>query len=424
MMEVQGPLSLSIITPLTKESHSLPISFFGSMREEEEEDEDEDDDNEADAEQSNIAKKTKKAHSDASLVASLKACTQQKDLAKGIKIHAHTVKRGLFRNNHHITSAIVNMYAKCGALLKAQETFDDISSRNTVLWTSLIAGYAQHGYGEEALVCFECMQEEGFLPDVVTFLSVLRACGSLGYAHKGKRIHALIVKKDGVLEKNVIIGNALVDMYVKCGLLAKAREVLEVLPIRNLVSWSALVLGYAQSSLGHEALNCLERMEVEGIFPDEVILLGVLSACSHSGLLDEAQIVFRNMIGVYEVTPSLEHHICMVMIFGFAGQFDKAMSVIKIMPSSDHVEIWLALLDACRRWGNVKLGTLAFDQIIQINNNCASAYIIIANIFAAAGMQEDAEKVKAMRLKYAPAMPHMSPWTTMTTISSSQTNCS
>ena len=117
--------------------------------------------------------------------------------------------------------------------------------------------------------------------------------------------------------------------------------------------------------------------------------------------MDKAQIVFRNMIGVYEVTPSLEHHICMVMIFGFAGQFDKATSQIKKMPCPDYPAVWHVLLGSCRKWTNVKLGKLVFDQTIQLDNTCASAYILMANMFAALGMQEEAENIEALRLKSA-----------------------
>ena len=92
----------------------------------------------------------------------------------------------------------------------------------------------------------------------------------------------------------------------------------------------------------------------------------------------------------------------MVMIFGFAGQFDKAIAMIEVMPSSNYLAVWIALLGSCRKWGNVKLGKLAFHQAIQLDDNIAAAYIVMANIYSEAGMQEDAEKVKAMTVNIAP----------------------
>ena len=202
-----------------------------------------------------------------------------------------------------------------------------------------------------------------------------------------------------------MLGNVLVDMYAKCGILAKAQEVLEELPRRNVACWNALITGYAQQGQGKEALNCLERMLKEGISPDEVTFLCVLSACSHAGLLNDAEILFESMGTKYGIHPNLEHYTCMVMAFGCAGQFDKATSQIKKMPCPDYPAVWHVLLGSCRKWTNVKLGKLVFDQTIQLDNTCASAYILMANIFAAAGMQQDAEKVEAMRQEYTYA-----PW--------------
>ena len=109
---------------------------------------------------------------------------------------------------------------------------------------------------------------------------------------------------------------------------------------------------------------------------------------------------YTNVTENYGIIPNSEHHTCMVMALGSVGQFDKVMSVIKMMPSSDYSSVWLAVLGACSKWGNVKLGRLAFDQAIQLGGGCALAYVLMSNIFAVAGMQEDAKKVESMRLKY------------------------
>ena len=199
----------------------------------------------------------------------------------------------------------------------------------------------------------------------------------------------------GWLVKDIMLGNALVDLYAKCGMLTKAEETLEELPIRNVVSWSTVITGYAEQGQGHEALNSFERMKSEGICPDEVTCLCVLSACCHSGLLDEAQMLFGNMHKEYGIIPKLAHHTCMVMAFGGAGCFDKAMSVIKVMPSCDYLAIWLGLLGSCRKWGNVKLGRVAFDRALQLDDACGTAYLLMADIFASTGMQNDAEKLEA-----------------------------
>ena len=190
------------------------------------------------------------------------------------------------------------------------------------------------------------------------------------------------------------------DMYAKCGMLAKARQVLEELPNRDLVSWNVLIAGHAQQREGHAALKCFERMQSEGLSPDDITFVCILTACSHAGLLDEAQMLFDDMTRKYGVIPTIEHHTCMVSVFGCVGYFDQAMSVIKVMPCSDHPAVWVALLCACKRWGNVRLGKVAFDQVVQLDDGCAGAYALMATIFSDAGMQEDARQVESMMCKY------------------------
>jgi pentatricopeptide repeat protein len=159
-----------------------------------------------------------------------------------------------------------------------------------------------------------------------------------------------------------------------------------------------VISGYAHQRQGHEAVVCFEQMQEEGISPDKVTFLSVLSACSHSGRVDGPQAIFKSMMRKYGIIPNLDHHNCMVVAFGYAGDFDNAISVIKGLPSLDHPEVWLALLGACKQWGNVKLGKLAFDQAVQLEYSHSAAYALMAHILEAAGMQEDAKKVEAMRL--------------------------
>ena len=202
----------------------------------------------------------------------------------------------------------------------------------------------------------------------------------------------------GLLKKNSVLGTALVDMYAKCGSLEKAREVLEELPFRDVVSWSALIAGYAQQGQQHEALKCLEQMQCEGLSPNDITFLCVLNACSQSGLVDEAEMHFMNMGNEYGIKPNLEHHTWMVLIFASVGDFDKAMSVIKSIESLEYYPaVWLALLGACRKWSNSKLGIFSFDQSVRCGCDCGAAYVMMADIYADIGMQKDAEMLQGMK---------------------------
>ena len=159
-------------------------------------------------------------------VAILKDCGKKKDLYKGTKVHAEIVSTGLLEKSAYLASALINMYAKCGAFSKAKQVLEDLPTRNSVTWNALISGYAQQGHGQKALDCFGKMQLEGISADAFTFTSILKACGSIVAIEEGQIIHNEIVGR-GLLKRDVVLGTALVDMYAKCGLLRKAQLVLD-----------------------------------------------------------------------------------------------------------------------------------------------------------------------------------------------------
>ena len=328
----------------------------------------------------------------------LSACISIGSLEKGEEIHVEIKKKdGLLENNASLGNALVDMYTKCGAIKKAQEVFDGLSVKDVISWTSLISGYTIHGLSEEALKCYAKMQDEGIMPDVVTYACVLKACGSIGSVDKGEEIHGEVHNK-GLLKDNIMLGNALVDMYSKFGMLEKAYRVFDDLPFYDVVSWNVLLSGYAQLCEVKKAFISFNKMKSEGLMPDAVTFAVLLTACSHAGLIQDGQMYFDIMTDVYCLNPTLEHYICMVHLFSQAGHFDKALSVIRAMPCSHYPVLWLALLRACREWGNVKLAIFAFDQTVELDSSCAAAYVLMSNIFISVGMQEDAEKV---RLQYA-----------------------
>jgi pentatricopeptide repeat protein len=293
------------------------------------------------------------------------------------------------------------MFAKCGVLSKAAQVLEDLPARDVVSWNAMIAGYARDGQAHEALECFALMRSEGLSPNEITFACILSACSCLTAVDKGIHIHNEIANA-GLLGTSLALGNALVNMYAKCGLLERAHQVLKELPLRDTVSWSALIAGYARKGQDCEVKSCLEQMLNEGVPPNELTFLSLLNAFSHSGKSGEGERYYENMREEYGVSPDLEHHACMVMLFGSAGHFDKAMSIIQKIPSSRDPSVWLLLLGSCKKWGNVKLGRLAFDSAIALDDTLAAAYILMSSIYSAAGMQDDAQKVKeAMKVKNA-----------------------
>lgn len=302
----------------------------------------------------------------------LKACGSIGAGERGNEIHAEIARKGWMQFGIETGNALVDMYVKSNDLAKARDVLEELPFRDVVSWTALIAGYSHHGQGEKALNCFERMKCDGFSPDRVTFACILKACGSLGAAEKGKDLHSEIVRK-GLLRKDTMLGGALVDMYANCGALDRAQEVFGELPVRDVVSYSALIAGYCEHGYGETALQCYEEMLREDLFPDVVTFSCVLKACGSLGATEQGQRYFETLTTSYGVVPTLEHFTCMVDLFGRAAHFDKAMAVIKRMPSSNHLPAWCALLGACQKWGNAKIGSMAFENALRADEKCAVA---------------------------------------------------
>lgn len=256
----------------------------------------------------------------------LSACAVGEYLEKGQQVHGKLVKTGS-KPDAFVASALVDMYAKCGNLEDAHKVFDRMGKGDEVFWTALITGYVQHGFDNEAFQLFKEMQCAGMKPNQFTFASVLRACVSLMALERGRQAHAHIIKVG--FELNLFAGNTLVDMYSKCGSIEDAKDAFYKIPKPNVVSWNAMITGCAQHGLGKEVLKLFQEMQLEGIKPDHITFVGVLSACSRAGLVDEGRRYFNSMSSNYGVDTRLEHCACMVDILGRADFWTRQNALSK-----------------------------------------------------------------------------------------------
>jgi pentatricopeptide repeat protein len=334
------------------------------------------------------------------MVCVLKSCRKNDARAEAPRKMLGEIKRdGWARLNPVVGGALVDLHARNGELDLAKDALDEMQMRSTVVWNAMAGGFAQRGHGEEALACLMRMLRESLLPDGITGICMLKACGGGGMLSKGRQMHVLILAEAGrfVLgREEPLVGTALLDMYAKCGDCAKADAVFRRLPVRSLVSWNALLAGHAQSGHGSTVLELANTMAAESDDADEpnaVTLTALLNACCNSGLLDEAEFLFCSAVDTavagYDsggggedddddlllVLPSMEQLTCMVDLFGRAGCLQKAAEVIRMMmPSLDHLPVWTSLLDACRRQGgDPELGRLAFEHAMELDENCTTA---------------------------------------------------
>eukprot|EP01018_Ginkgo_biloba_P032323 Gb_32256 [translate_table: standard] len=320
----------------------------------------------------------------------LRACASLTSLEQ---LHAYITGTG-FESDIFVGSALVDMYAKCGSLENAQNVFAKMHKRDVVVWNSIIAGYAQHGHGEESLKLFRRMQSTGMMSSQSTFASVLRSCASLAELKQGGQVHAYIIKTK--FESDIIVGNALVDMYSKCGSLEDARIVFDHMQTRDVISWSAMIAGNAQHGHGKEALWLFQCMQQAGLKPNHVTFIGVLFACSNVGLVDEGWYYFNSMSQVHGITRRTEHYACMVDLLGRGGHIDEAVAFINEMQCEPDVVVWKTLLGACRIHGNMQLGKHVAERILDLEPEDDATYVLLSNIYAMSGKWDDVTKVRKL----------------------------
>lgn len=324
----------------------------------------------------------------------LKACTSLSGLDQGKQMHANFLKND-FELDDYIGSSLIDMYAKCGSLEDAQRVFKNFPRPNMVTWNSMIAAYAQHGHGQDALQIFQQLQQVDIEPDRVTFLSALKACSTLAALDWGKLIHAQIV--GGGFTADMSVDNTLIDMYSKCGSLADACRVFGIMPTRGVVAWSAMIAGYALHSDYEEALQHFKEMQQEGLKPNDVTFVSLISACGHKGLVDKGYSHFHSMRESYGITPTPAHFNCMVDLLGRAGRVEEAADLLLSMPIHCKLLGWTSLLNHCKTHKSVELGRTCFDHIVTTDCREASAYSVISEIYINANILDEAHKIKEIR---------------------------
>ncbi|KAJ7528052.1 hypothetical protein O6H91_16G084700 [Diphasiastrum complanatum] len=314
-------------------------------------------------------------------VCTLDACTALATLERGQMIHASIVDSG-YEGLVVVGTALVNMYGRCGSFENARNVFDRMSHRNVITWNAMIAACARNGHCKEALNLFNQMQAYGFKPDEVTFVSSLDACASLADLETGKKIHVAII--DSGYDRLVPLGNALVNMYGKCGCLQQARRVFGQMPHWNVISWNSIIVAYAQNGHGKEALQLFHEMQYRGVKPDQITFLSLLGACSHMGSVFDGRHYFQSMIQDHGIVPRLEHYVCMIDLLGRAGNLDEAENLITNLPVANEVSAWLCLLGACRIHGDVERGVRAANRVFKLDPENVAPYVLLSNIYATA----------------------------------------
>lgn len=278
--------------------------------------------------------------------------------------------------------------------MSALEVFGSMSQGDVVSWTTMITGYVQNGHANDAVKLFRQILLVDMKLDPIIITSVLAAIASLAALQQGKEIHGYTIRR-GILA-NVFVGSALIDMYAKCGNVDIAQKVFYQLPEKNVVSWTAMIVGYGMHGLSGDAFTFFSQMQQAGIKPNHITFIGLLSACSHAGLVDKGRQYFDCMTKDYCIKPQIDHYACMIDILGRAGHLDEALRFLNMMPLEPGPAIWGSILGACRIYRNIKLGKLAAEHLFDLEPNNPGNYVLLSNIYASAGKWDDVKSVRKM----------------------------
>ncbi|PIA25551.1 hypothetical protein AQUCO_11100013v1 [Aquilegia coerulea] len=306
---------------------------------------------------------------------------------------AHKVFDEMHIKNVISWTTIVSGYVNCGKLCEARELFDRILAKDVVLWTAMINGYVQFNCFDEALTLFEEMQVRRIKPDRYTVVALLTGCAQLGALEQGRWIHQYIENNNIVMD--TVVSTSLINMYAKCGCIDKSLEIFRRVRKKDTASWTAIICAFAMNGQTNKALELFSEMQILGGKPDDITYIGVLSACSHGGLVEEGCWHFDSMKRICDIEPKIEHYGCLIDLLSRAGLLDEAERLIDKIPNANEEEflpLWSSLLGACRIHNNVDMGERVSKRILGVEYSNSGVHSLAANLYAAVDRWEDVTK--------------------------------
>ncbi|KAJ7981362.1 Pentatricopeptide repeat [Quillaja saponaria] len=326
------------------------------------------------------------------LVSILRAYTDVEDLGQGMSIHSFVIKMGL-EYEPDLLISLTAFYAKSGQVKVARSFFNLMEIPNLILWNAMISGYAKNGHAEEAVELFREMIFKNVRPDSVTLRSAILACAQVGSLKLARWMDDYISTSE--FRNDVFVNTALIDMHAKCGSVDFARKVFDRTYNKDVVVWSAMIVGYGLHGRGREAIDLYHAMRQAGICPNAVTFLGLLTACNHSGLVEEGWELFHHM-REYRIEPRHQHYSCVVDLLGRAGYLDQAYDFIIKMPIEPGVSVWGALLSACKIHRRIMLGEYAAEKLFTLDPYNTGHYVQLSNLYASARMWDRVANIRVL----------------------------
>ncbi|CAK9146019.1 unnamed protein product [Ilex paraguariensis] len=332
---------------------------------------------------------------DFTLTSVVNACGILMEMKISEQVHGFVLKFGV-GSNECVEAALLHMCTRCGRMADADKMFrrQQFNQDSWQIWTSMICGHARNGQPKEAISLFSQRQLGGIAVDEVALTAVLGVCGTLGFHVFGEQIHCCTLKS-GFLS-DMLVGNAIISMYCKCGYMKDAINIFNVMPTRDVVTWNSLIAGHVLHRQGHEALTVWAKMEKAGLQPDNITCTLIISAYKHtnSNLVDCCHRFFLSMESTYHIVPTSEHYASLVGVLGHWGLLNEAEEVINKMPFKPEASVWRALLDSCRIHVNTTVGKRAAKKILDMEPRDLSTYVLKSNLYSASGRWHCSEMIR------------------------------
>ncbi|CAO2832370.1 unnamed protein product [Amaranthus hypochondriacus] len=306
------------------------------------------------------------------------------------QIHGLLIKIGM-SSDSFVGSALIDVYCKCNCIGDARLVFDEINDKDVVVWNAMLFGYSQHLKNKEAIELYSQLQLAEQKANEHTFVAVLNAASNLASLSLGQQFHNHLMKFG--LDTDAFVTNALLDMYAKCGVLQDAYKLFNAIKWKDVTCWNSMISTFANHGVAEKALSLYEKMLRDGLQPNYVTFIGLLSACSHTGLVETGLKHFHTMAS-YGIEPGMEHYACMVSLFGRAGKTEDAKEFIDKIPIRPTAIVWRSLLSACRAVGDDEMGAYAAEMAISSDPADSGSYILLSNIYASKGLWTEMKKIR------------------------------
>ncbi|KAI4346267.1 hypothetical protein L6164_013333 [Bauhinia variegata] len=321
----------------------------------------------------------------------LLACDHLKFLCNGKEIHSYMLRNGL-EMDEFICTSLLSLYIHCEKILTAKLFFDRMKYKSLVGWNTMITGFSQNGLPIEALDTFCQMLSSGNQPDEIAITGVLGACSQLSALRIGKEVHSYALKAHFM--EDTFVRCSLIDMYAKSGCMEQSRSIFDRIKEKDEASWNVIITGYGIHGNGHKAIELFELMQSSGCRPDSFTFMGVLTACSHAGLVTEGLKFFSQMQSFYDIEPKLEHYACVIDMLSRAGRLNEALEFVNELPEKPDAGIWSSLLSSCRSYGDLGVGENVSRKLLELGPDKAENYVLLSNFYARLGKWDDVRRVR------------------------------